>query len=282
MTRIGSAEASWLARPDWLARANLAATTWLAVVALMLPLSIITVWGVMFDDRMLGDQSVWAKPTKFQASLALHFLTLALVTMRLSPRVRGSALLLVVAAVSSAAALAEIGYIFVQAARGQPSHFNVSTPFHMAMFSLMASGAVLLTCAAAIVGVLVAHDRSVALGRATQAGVVLGLALGTVLTLLTAFRLGANMSHHVGHAAAGSPAMPMTGWSLVVGDLRVPHFLATHMMQVIPVAGLMADRWLPKRAGVHVIVLLTVCWAGLVIGQFLTALDGRPLVTMPA
>lgn len=282
MNRIRSTDAGWLAHPYWREREHLAAATWLAVAVLMLPLSVVTIWGMLIDDRMLGGQSVWAKPTKFQTSLALHFLTLALVTMRLSPRLRGSALLLVVAAVSSAAALGEIGYIFVQAARGQSSHFNVSTPYHTAMSSLMASGAVVLTSAAVVVGVLVARDRMVLLGRATQVGAVLGLLLGTVLTLLTAFRLGANMSHHVGTAAAGNAAMAITGWSLSVGDLRVPHFLATHMMQVVPITGLLADRWLPKRAAVRVVVLLSICWTGLVIGQFLTALDGRPFVTVPA
>lgn len=282
MNQLRGADANCLASHNSPDREHLAATTWLAVAALMMPLSVATLWGVLMDDRMMGTESVWAKPTKFQAALAMHFLTLALVTMRLSPSVRSSALLLFVAAVSSAAALGEIGYILLQAARGQPSHFNISSPFHTAMFSLMASGAVLLTSAAAVVGALVARDQAVSLGRATQVGVVLGLVLGTVLTLLTAFRLGANMSHHVGTAAAGSAAMPITGWSLAVGDLRVPHFLATHMMQVIPIAGLLADRWLPKRAAVTAVILLSICWTGLVIEQFLTALDGRPLLTLRA
>jgi hypothetical protein len=35
----------------------------------------------------------------------------------------------------------EIGYIFIQAARGEQSHFNLSTPFYSSMYSLMAAAA---------------------------------------------------------------------------------------------------------------------------------------------
>jgi len=280
MNRSSRIDPTWVYRPNWRERESLAAATWFAVAALMLPLSVITVWGLVVDDRMMGSQSVWAKPTKFQLSLAMHFATLSLVATRLSPSVRASTFLLAVAMVSSVAALAEIGYIFVQAARQQPSHFNVSTPFHAAMFSLMASGAVILTSAAAAVAILVARDDAVRMGKATRLAVVLGLLLGTGLTLVTAFRLGANMGHHVGSAPAGGASLPITGWSLVVGDLRVPHFLATHMMQVIPIAGLVADRWLPPRRAVRVVLALAGGWTVLVITQFLRALEGLPFAQL--
>ena len=48
----------------------------------------------------------------------------------------------------------EIVYIAIMAAKGQQSHFNLSTPFYAAMFSLMALAATLVTIYTAYVGVL--------------------------------------------------------------------------------------------------------------------------------
>ena len=47
-------------------------------------------------------------------------------------------LMLCVASAFLAACVIEMGYITLQAAMGQPSHFNTSTPLHEAVFSAMA------------------------------------------------------------------------------------------------------------------------------------------------
>jgi len=36
--------------------------------------------------------------------------------------------------------------------------------------------------------------------------------------------------------------IPVVGWSREVGDLRIPHFIATHMMQILPLLGLFLDK----------------------------------------
>jgi hypothetical protein len=48
----------------------------------------------------------------------------------------------------------EIVYISIMASRGQLSHYNLSTPFYGAMFSLMAIAATLATLYTAYVGIL--------------------------------------------------------------------------------------------------------------------------------
>ena len=50
-------------------------------------------------------------------------------------------------------AVLEMLYIVVQAARGEMSHFNRSTPFNAMMYSLMGGGAVLMVVAALAMGV---------------------------------------------------------------------------------------------------------------------------------
>jgi hypothetical protein len=64
-----------------------------------------------------------------------------------------------------------------------------------------------------------------------------------------------------------------------VGDLRVPHFFATHMMQTIPLAGLVADRLFPTQAAIIVVWLATAAWTALTLWLFRQALSGVPLLT---
>ena len=71
--------------------------------------------------------------------------------------------------------------------------------------------------------------------------------------------------------------MALTGWSLRVGDIRVSHFLATHMMQVVPLAGLAAARLLPGGARVAAVWVVAAAWSALVLVAYQQALAGRPL-----
>ena len=251
---------------------------WMTTIG-MLALFAVTAVLALVDRRMIAGASVWAKPLKFELSLAIHFATLALVASVLGETWRRSPWLEAVAWASAACALFEIAYIALQAARQQGSHFNVSTPLYAALYSAMAVGAVVITAAAAVVGVAAAIDPQARFGPATRWGVVLGLVGGTVLTLITAFRIGAAMSPHVGIEPAGAARMPLTGWSLVVGDRRVAHFFATHMMQALPLAGLLLDRLLSRGPALVAVVALAVGWTALTLLLYRQADAGLPLLS---
>ena len=217
---------------------------WWSAGALLL-LSAATAVVYLLDQRQIDRMSVWAKPVKFQLSLAVHFATLALVTTALGNAWRTADLLWWSAVASVASAVFEIGYIMVQAGRAQGSHFNVRNRFYAAMYVLMAVGAVIITIAAASVGIAAWADTSAAMGSAARCGAALGLIGGTVLTFIVAFRMGGALTHHVGTEVVGARRLPLTGWSLTVGDWRVPHFFATHLMQrprVCPLAPSMGLR----------------------------------------
>jgi len=261
-------------------RLTLTEQLWWGTVAIMAAMFAATLLAFWFDGRVIDGASVWAKPLKFEVSLALHFATLALIAHVLSPSWKGGTFLLVVAGLSVFSTAFEMAYILVQAGRQQASHFNLSTPFYAAMYALMALGAVMIIFAAAALGGAVALDGKVALAPPVRLAVVLGLIGGTILTLVVAFTMGGRLNHHVGVEPAGAARMVFTGWSLRVGDFRPAHFFATHMIQAVPLGGILAARALPPPAATAAVLSLTLVWTALTLGLFRQALSGRPLVSL--
>ena len=70
--------------------------------------------------------------------------------------------------------------------------------------------------------------------------------------------------------------MISTGWSLVAGDLRVAHFLATHMIQVLPLVGLAVSQVTPGRIGVTVVIVVAMMWGAFTLYEYERALSGNP------
>ncbi|MFN3806467.1 hypothetical protein [Asticcacaulis sp.] len=229
------------------------------------------------DRRRIAGESVWLKPLKFALSLFIHFLTLALLTGGLSIELRQRGFLTATAIAACVAAAFEILYIGFRAARQERSHFNVGTPVARLMYAFMALGAVVLTLAAGILGAYIFLDPNFAGGAGLRWGSVLGLSLGTLMTFITAFAMGGALSHHVGQEAAGAPKMPVTGWSLTVGDRRPAHFVATHMMQILPIAGLIFDQALPPSVAATLVTLLAGLSVLLTLWLFRQAGQGRPI-----
>jgi hypothetical protein len=250
---------------------------WWVAAAISLALGLAAVALQTLDLRELAGVNVWVKPAKFGFSLALHLATLALIGALLSPMPWTGQALLLIAVLSVVAGVVEMAWIIRQASLAQASHFNISTPFHAAMYQVMAVGAVVLIGAAGVLGGLAAVDQGWSHGEGLRWGIVLGLIIGTLLTLVTAFNIGAAMSPFVGPEIAEAARMPITGWSLTRGDLRVSHFLATHMMQVVPLAALLADRWLEPQRALAAVIAAAAGWSAFTIWAWLQARSGIPL-----
>ncbi len=253
---------------------------WLAAM-IFIALLVVTATIALFDRRELDGAAVWAKPMKFQASLALHFATLALALGALGETHRASRVMLIVAVASVASAAFEIVYIMIQAARQERSHFNVGTPFAAALYALMAAGAVVITVAAGAVGIAALVDRSGAVSPTMRVALGAGLIGGTILTTIVAFRMGSALSHHIGAEAPGAARVPVTGWSLTVGDWRPAHFFATHMMQSVPVAGLIAERLAPPAIAIAGVCVFALLWTAATLLLFRQAGAGLPLTGWP-
>lgn len=248
---------------------------WLAVLGFLL-VFLVTAGLDRVDSRQLGGVGVWVKPMKFQLSVALHLATLAWVAGRLGEEWRLGWVVQAVLLLAVLMAVLEVAYITVQGAMQQGSHFNLTTRFHATMYSLMATGAVVLTSAAAVLGVVALLDGQARLGPGLRQAVALGLVGGTVLTLIIAFDMGGRMAHHIGTPANPEARWPLVGWSREVGDLRAPHFFATHMMQAVPALGWAADRALPPAWAVGAAWAAALLWAAMTWFLYRGALAGRP------
>lgn len=249
--------------------------TALTAIALAL-LGLALAWGLA-DSRMIGGVPVWVKPAKFALSFAIHFGTLAVIVSALGDGARSSRPVRIAATVMGVAFFGEMAYLVFQAAQAEASHFNLSTPFHRAMYQLMGIGAVLLIGMPLLVARAAGRDRAARLGPATREGIRWGAILSFVLTLGVAGYMSSGTGHLVGTPSPGAPTIPPFGWSAEVGDLRPAHFLALHALQALPLAGLWADR---RGDGPGTVRMVAAIWAVLTLAVFAQALMGLPLVRL--
>ncbi|MDJ0939908.1 MAG: hypothetical protein QNJ00_09090 [Woeseiaceae bacterium] len=229
---------------------------------------------MILDQRMLDSSPVWIKPQKFNLSLALHALTLA-VLVQLVPRdVRNGWALMVFSYLAAAALIFEYLVITIQAGRARRSHFNFETQIEALVYAAMGIGAVLLVLVALVLAIQIWRkgDRS---RPGVWLGSIIGLSLGFAVTLVFASYMS-NTGRYVGGPLEGGGAViPLFGWSREYGDLRPAHFVSLHMMQTVPFAGWLADRknWNAK------LVVLSVAGVQVALATFLffQARAGQPI-----
>ena len=163
------------------------------------------------------------------------------------------------------------------AALGTASHFNLSSPVWAVLYPLMGLSAVTLTSAALAFGVAIARNPATGLAPALKLSLVTGLCLTFILTVITAGTMAGMPGHHIGLPVTGA-RLPLFGWSREVGDLRVAHFLATHALHAIPLAGLAAARLLAPAPARAAVIATSLGYAALVLATFMQALSGMPLI----
>ncbi len=199
--------------------------------------------GLLIDDRVIAGAPAWLKPAKFGASGAVFLWSMAWMTQEL----RSTRVLRMSEALIGSILVAEILVIMVQAGRGRLSHFNVDTPLDSTLFAAMGVGIAtvwVLTMLVFALHVRAPHtDRPLAF--AFQAGLLLhivGAGVGWVMTQprpqqLDAMQRGAHpfvVGAHTTGGQDGGPGLPLTRWSREHGDLRVPHFVGMHALQLLP------------------------------------------------
>jgi hypothetical protein len=263
-----------------------------AVALLMVPVLGASGLGLWLDPRTILGAPAWLKPAKFAASIGLYSLTLTWMFGYLPayPRLRRH-----VGRLSALMFSIEIGIICLQAARGTTSHFNVSTPLNGILFTLMGLGILTQTAASAALAVALWRqtfaDR--ALGWALRLGMtiaIVGASLGGLMVQPTPAQLDAisagrpmtSGAHSIG-APDGGPGLPGTGWSREHGDLRVPHFMGLHALQVFPLLALASrrKRW-SEAERVELILAAAVSYVSLATLLLWQALRGQALIAPDA
>lgn len=250
-------------------------------IGLQVALALPSLIALFIDERVLNDISVWSKPLKFQASLTLMLVTLLLLLPLIEQRTRAGRGVWFASLVAVITASGEILYITLQAARGRASHFNDSTPFEAMAYSIMGLGAALLVLSSLVIGIYILRRPRPDALAGLRLGAGWGLVLGSIATLITAFALGSGEiggpGHWVGGVRTDLGGLPLLGWSRSGGDLRVPHFFATHIMQALPLLGLLLDRFTPHlaKSGIALGVLASLA---VVAATFLQAVNGQPFL----
>ncbi|MFD0473356.1 hypothetical protein ACFQ0B_37710 [Nonomuraea thailandensis] len=204
------------------------------MVASMLALLVVSLAGLVLDDRVLQGAPVWLKPLKFAVSLAVYGTTLA---WMLSLPHRGRRWTSGMATLFAVAAFVDVGIVAVQAARGTFSHFNDSTePFEEAIQRVFGMGVMSMMLANLVLAIVLTVQR-VGPDRAASRAIHTGLALA-VAGMFLGFLIPFQGKPHTGLTTGGLPVpltsghsvgvpdggtgLPITQWSTTGGDLRVP------------------------------------------------------------
>jgi hypothetical protein len=247
-----------------------------ALGLLYLALALPTLAAAVADPRLFNGVSVWAKPLKFLLSLAVYAWTLAWLTGWLGDVGRRSVSLRWLVRTVVATSLLEIAYIGLQAARGEASHFNRSTPVYDRLYTLMGATAVVLTACSAWLAWLIARRPDRTVDPLLRASAIIGLALSFVLGAGVGSYLGGQDGHWVGGTPSDAGGLPLVGWSRDGGDLRIAHFLGIHAVQAIVLLGALLVRWRPRRPAL-LLAAGTLLYIGLTVWTFAQAVAGRSL-----
>jgi hypothetical protein len=262
---------------------------WLAVA--MAVLAAVAAVGVIVDPREVLGAPAWAKPLKFALSIGIYALTLSwligqLHRMRRLARIAGT--------ISAVALVIEMVIIVGAAALGDTSHFNVSTPFNAALWSVMAFSIMVVWLMTLVVGIALFRNPlgDPARTLAIRAGVIIalvGMGLAFLMTGPTAQQLddfqGIAGAHAVG-VDDGGPGLFLLGWSTVAGDLRIPHFVGMHAMQVLPIVVIaleFASRRMPRldspRLRLRLVRVAVVAYAAALAVLTWQSLAGQSIVS---
>jgi hypothetical protein len=261
---------------------------WLSLA--MAASTLVTLAGLIFDPRLLDGAPLWAKPFKFSTSILIYAVTLSWLLGQLPRRRRLAWWAGTVSAVFLAVEMIIIGGA---AAAGNTSHFNVSTPLAASLWSVMAVSIVIVWLAALLVALLLfrAPLGDPARSLAIRAGLIVAL-IGMGLAFLMTSPTGDQINSFQGIAGAhtvgrpdGGPGLPVLGWSTEAGDLRVPHFVGMHALQLIPLAALLLElgaRRIPllraARMRLGLIWILVVSYLGILAILTVQALAGQSAV----
>ena len=229
--------------------------------------------GMMFlrNETIISGINAWIKPMKFAISIAIYSWTFAWLLHYLSGPIKRNFISWGVILCMTV----ENGLIFMQAARGVRSHFNIQTAFDGFVFSTMGIFILANTFLILYAIILFFSDKielEAPLLWAWRIGLIFfflgGLSGGIMSGLLT---------HTIG-AEDGGPGLPFLNWSTIAGDIRSAHFVTLHGLQVIPLAAIFFMRFFKEKATAGVF-LFSFVYLGICVWLHWLAFRGIPVLS---
>lgn len=239
---------------------------WLAVISVAGALVLVPLW--ILDTRELLGVSVWEKPIKFFISSAVFSFTYSWLSSFITKGARWVKAAGLFIAVSLTV---ELVLISAMAILGTTSHFNVSSPTAIVIWSVMATFISIVLFSTIFISLIIMFQKqqefnlklALALGSGNTA---VGMGLAYLMTWPSAAQLanyqGIAGAHAVG-VSDGGPGLPFLGWSTVGGDLRVGHFFGLHSIQVAAIL-LALSLLIPFAFRVPLILVGNLAWLGFV------------------
>ena len=224
------------------------------LAAAMAAVAAVAFVGLLVDDRTITGIPLWVKPFKFATSIAIYALTFGWLIGQLR---RGRRVAWWAGTVAAVFLAVEMVVIVGQALRMTTSHFNNTTPMDTSLYDLMAGSIAAVWVATLVISLLLFANpgpdraRNIAI-RAGAMISVIGMALGFLMTIPSAAQIEADTGIVGAHTVGlddGGPGLPLLGWSTVGGDLRIPHFVGMHALQLLPLL-LIVLELLSRRFGV--------------------------------
>lgn len=207
------------------------------------------------DPKLINGVNGWIKPLKFAISIVVYSATFLWLTTYVRRWQRTVSAISFITAISLTV---EFVLITVQVVRGTTSHFNVSTRFDAALFSLMGNFVVLISLMNLVLALLLLAQRledrhdpggdvfAWSLRFGVLSAFIFGMGGGFLMTAgptaaqMEMARQSGEMPYVGAHAVGvtdGGPGLPFVNWSTEGGDLRIGHFVGLHGMQVLPLLG---------------------------------------------
>lgn len=247
-----------------------------SIVMIHVLFSVVSIIGLLVDERTLMGVNVWLKPLKFTISGAIYIFTVGYYTT-LYPysKLKRN----IINNIISWTLLIEIGIIVMQGARGVQSHYNQSNLLDGLLFAAMG----ILIAINVLMMVWFIFDTlrlKMKVERSIQWGILFGWIIIVVGSWIGSQMIN-QMSHNVG-VADGGEGLPLVNWSTVAGDLRVAHFFGLHGLQLIPLFafGVCKLTNIAPKKRLLLVTIFAIVYAFFIGFVYYQAKQGMPLIRM--
>ena len=212
--------------------------------------------------------NAFVKPFKFFISISITAFTMAwiMVYLRNQKAVRSYSWMLLITM------FIEVVIISGQAGLGHISHFATEPLPDMILFQVMGLAITVFTIWTGWICYYFFRQKEWPIWM--RPGYIWGIRLGLLFFVFFAFEgfhMVAINQHTIG-AADGLQGFPVTNWSRAHGDLRIPHFLGLHSLQLLPLAGYF---FFPKKS---TMIIVAITWFAFIALLYWQAIKGFPII----